>query len=73
MGQKKEEEKLKQQQAQAQQQQAAQAQQAQQATAASAAPTKDVSAEIKKLSDLHNSGALTDQEFAESKKKLLGI
>ena len=71
MGQKKEEEKLKQQ--QVQQQQAAQAQQAQQATAASAAPPKDVSAEIKKLSDLHNSGALTDQEFAESKKKLLGI
>lgn len=71
MGQKKEEEKQKQQ--QAQQQQAAQAQQAQQAPAASAAPTKDVSAEIKKLADLHSAGALTDQEFAESKKKLLGI
>jgi hypothetical protein len=71
MGQKKEEEKQKQQ--QAQQQQAAQAQQAQQATTASAAPTKDVSAEIKKLADLHSSGALTDEEFAESKKKLLGL
>jgi hypothetical protein len=72
MGQKKEEEKQKQQ--QAQQQQAAQAQQAQQATATStAAPPKDVSAEIKKLADLHSSGALTDQEFADSKKKLLGL
>ncbi len=74
MGQKKEEEKMKQQQAQ-QQQQAAQAQQAQQAQApaAAAAPTNDVSAELKKLADLHTSGVLTDQEFAESKKKLLGI
>lgn len=71
MGQKKEEEKQKQQ--QAQQQQAAQAQQAQQAPAASAAPTQDVSVELKKLADLHTSGVLTDQEFAESKKKLLGI
>lgn len=71
MGQKKEEEKQKQQ--QAQQQQAAQAQQAQQAPAPSAAPTKDVSVELKKLADLHTSGVLTDQEFAESKKKLLGI
>ncbi len=73
MGQKKEEEKQKQQ--QAQQQQAAQAQQAQQAPAAAAAPTpnKDVSVELKKLADLHTSGVLTDQEFAESKKKLLGI
>ena len=71
MGQKKEEEKQKQQ--QAQQQQAAQAQQAQQAPAAVAAPTKDVSVELKKLADLHTSGVLTDQEFADSKKKLLGI
>ena len=71
MGQKKEEEKQKQQ--QAQQQQAAQAQQAQQAPAAVAAPNKDVSVELKKLADLHTSGVLTDQEFADSKKKLLGI
>lgn len=69
MGQKKEEEKMKQQ--QAQQQQAAQAPQAQPAPAA--APSNDVSAELKKLADLHTSGVLTDQEFAESKKKLLGI
>ena len=68
MGQKKEEEKQKQQ--QAQQQQAAQAQQA---PVAAAAPTKDVSVELKKLADLHSSGVLTDEEFAESKKKLLGI
>jgi hypothetical protein len=71
MGQKKEEEKQKQQ--QAQQQQAAQAQQAQQAPVAAAAPTKDVSVELKKLADLHTSGVLTDEEFADSKKKLLGI
>jgi hypothetical protein len=71
MGQKKEEEKQKQQ--QAQQQQAAQAQQAQQASPAAAAPTKDVSVELKKLADLHTSGVLTDEEFADSKKKLLGI
>ncbi len=69
MGQKKEEEKQKQQ--QAQQQQAAQAQQ--QAPPTASAPTKDVSVELKKLADLHSSGVLTDQEFADSKKKLLGI
>jgi hypothetical protein len=70
MGQKKEEEKQKQQ--QAQQQQAAQAPQAQQqAPAAAPAPPQDVSVELKKLADLHSSGVLTDQEFAESKKKLL--
>ncbi len=73
MGQKKQEEKQKQQ--QAQQQQAAQAQQAQQQAAptAATAPAKDVSVELKKLAELHNSGVLTDQEFADSKKKLLGI
>jgi formiminotetrahydrofolate cyclodeaminase len=69
MGKKKEEQK----QQQAQQQQAAQAQQAQQAPAAAAAPAKDTSVELKKLAELHNSGVLTDQEFADSKKKLLGI
>ena len=76
MGQKKEEEKQeKQKQQQAQQQQAAQAQQATAAAATpnAAAPNKDVSGELKKLADLHSSGVLTDQEFADSKKKLLGI
>jgi hypothetical protein len=67
MGQKKEAEKQK------QQQQAAQAQQAQQAPAPPTAGPTDVSVELKKLADLHTSGVLTDQEFAESKKKLLGI
>ena len=59
-----------QQQAAAQQQQQAQAQQAQAAPAA--APTKDVTAELQKLADLHKSGVLTDEEFAAAKKKLLG-
>ena len=58
------------QQAAAQQQQQAQAQQAQAAPAA--APTKDVTAELQKLADLHKSGVLTDEEFAAAKKKLLG-
>jgi membrane protease subunit (stomatin/prohibitin family) len=35
------------------------------------APTKDPIAELQKLTDLHNSGALTDEEFAAAKKKLL--
>jgi hypothetical protein len=57
----------------AQKEQAQQQQAAQQAPPAAAAPTNDVSGELKKLADLHASGALTDQEFAESKKKLLGM
>ena len=60
----------------AQAQQQAQAQQAQAAPAApaapAAAPTKDVTAELQKLADLHKSGVLTDEEFAAAKKKLLG-
>lgn len=51
-------------------QQAATQQQAQQAPAA--APSKDVTAELQKLADLHKSGVLTDQEFAAAKQKLLG-
>ena len=51
-------------------QQQAQAQQAQAPPAA--APTKDVTAELQKLADLHKSGVLTDEEFAAAKKKLLG-
>jgi membrane protease subunit (stomatin/prohibitin family) len=58
------------QQAAAQQQQQAQAQQAQAPPAA--APTKDVTAELQKMGDLHKSGVLTDEEFAAAKKKLLG-
>jgi len=71
-------------QAQAQQQMQAQAQQqaaveqarqegaAQAQTAAPAPATKDVTAELQKLADLHKSGVLTDEEFAAAKKKLLG-
>ena len=55
---------------QAASQQQAQAQQAQAPPAA--APTKDVTAELQKMADLHKSGVLTDEEFAAAKKKLLG-
>jgi uncharacterized FlaG/YvyC family protein len=66
--------------AQQQQQQAQQAQaqayqqgqqQAQQAAVAQKPPTKDVTAELQKLAELHNSGVLSDQEFAAAKQKLL--
>ena len=33
----------------------------------------DASAEIERLAGLHTSGALTDEEFAAAKAKLLGI
>jgi succinate dehydrogenase/fumarate reductase flavoprotein subunit len=63
-------------QAQQQAQQQAQAkayQQGQQAAQQTqpSAPTKDVTAELQKLADLHKSGVLTDQEFDAAKKKLL--
>ncbi len=45
---------------------------AQEAAQAAAPPTDDVIAQIEKLSALHESGALTDEEFAAAKKKLLG-
>ncbi len=64
-----------QQQMQAQQQQHAAVEQARQEGAAQAqatAPTKDVTAELQKLADLHKSGVLTAEEFAAAKKKLLG-
>ena len=35
-------------------------------------PQDDVIAQIEKLSALHQSGALTDEEFAAAKAKLLG-
>jgi hypothetical protein len=44
----------------------------QQATQAAAPGTEDVIAQIEQLSALHTSGALTDEEFAAAKKKLLG-
>jgi len=60
-----------QQQAQQAQAQAYQQGQAQAAKAPAAAPTKDVTAELQKLADLHSSGVLSDQEFAAAKQKLL--
>ena len=60
-----------QQQAQAQAYQQGQQAPAQQAPPSAPAPTKDVTAELQKLADLHKSGVLTDQEFADAKKKLL--
>jgi len=56
--------------AQQQYEQQAQLQEAQQQAAA---PATDTAAELKKLADLHAQGVLTDEEFAASKKKLLGI
>jgi hypothetical protein len=58
---------------QARAEQAAAQQAAQQAPQAAAPATTDVSAEIQKLADLHASGALSDEEFAAMKKKLLGL
>jgi hypothetical protein len=50
---------------------------AQQAPAPAAAPAApaagDPMAEIQKLAQLHSAGALTDEEFAAAKAKLLGI
>ena len=64
-------------QAQAQAQQQAAVEQAKHegaAQAQAAAPaTKDTTAELQKLADLHKSGVLSDEEFSAAKKKLLGI
>jgi membrane protease subunit (stomatin/prohibitin family) len=57
-------------QAEAYRQQGAQEAMAQQ-TQAAAPSTVDVIAQIEKLSALHQSGALTDEEFAAAKAKLL--
>jgi len=59
------------QQTQAQQQAAAQPAYA--APAPAAAPGTDVTAELQKLAQLHQSGVLTDAEFAAAKQKLLGV
>ena len=40
---------------------------------APAAPATDTTAELERLSQLHQSGALTDDEFSAAKAKLLGI
>ena len=40
--------------------------------AAPAAPTADPIAQLKQLGELHQSGVLTDEEFAAQKAKLLG-
>jgi hypothetical protein len=50
-------------------QQAAAAQQG----AMEAAPAEDPTAQIQQLAQLHASGALTDEEFAAAKAKILGI
>jgi membrane protease subunit (stomatin/prohibitin family) len=60
-------------QAEALKQQGAQEAMAQQQAVQAATPaTEDVIGQIEKLSALHTSGALTDEEFAAAKKKLLG-
>ncbi len=40
---------------------------------AAPAPAGDTTAELERLAQLHQSGALTDDEFAAAKSKLLGI
>jgi len=50
----------------------AEVQQAQQQAAAAQA-TPSTTDELQRLADLHASGALTDEEFAAMKKKLLGL
>jgi hypothetical protein len=41
--------------------------------AAPAAPAADPTAELERLAQLHQSGVLTDDEFAAAKAKVLGI
>jgi len=43
------------------------------APAAGPAPADDTTGELERLASLHQSGALTDDEFAAAKAKLLGI
>jgi hypothetical protein len=54
------------------QQQAAAAEQGMEQAAAAPAPASDPFDQIEKLSKLHAEGALTDEEFAAAKAKLLG-
>jgi hypothetical protein len=44
-----------------------------QAAPAPAAAAADPTEQLKKLAELHDAGVLTDEEFAASKKKALGI
>jgi uncharacterized membrane protein YebE (DUF533 family) len=44
-----------------------------QAAPAAPAPAPDSTAELERLAKLHESGALTDEEFAAAKAKLLGL
>jgi Short C-terminal domain len=48
-------------------------QQAQQAPAPPPAPEDDATAQLQNLANLHAQGVLTDEEFAASKAKILGI
>ncbi len=57
----------------AMQQKDAELQQAKQQAAAAPSASTNVTDELKKLADLHAAGALSDEEFAASKKKLLGL
>jgi len=43
------------------------------APAPAAAPSTDVTAELQKLAQMHQSGLLSDAEFAAAKQKLLGV
>ncbi len=43
------------------------------APAPAAAPGTDVTAELQKLAQLHQSGVLSDAEFTAAKQKLLGV
>ncbi len=58
---------------QMQYQQQTAAQQTYSAPAPAAAPGSDVTTELQKLAQLHQSGVLSDAEFAAAKQKLLGI
>lgn len=40
---------------------------------ANAVPEEDATVQIQKLAQLHDSGALSDEEFAAAKAKILGI
>ena len=46
--------------------------QAQQQAAPPPAPEEDMTAKLQELADLHDSGALSDEEFAAAKQKILG-
>ena len=61
--------------ARAQQQQAAQQQQQAPQPTPAAAPSSggaDMTAQLNNLNQMHQSGALSDEEYAAAKKKLLG-